>query len=333
MPISSPTRGRGGDGAVAGAPEAAASARRRRPARDAAAAAPAPAAASPRGARARGGRGRGATVQRSPTPSPIPPRSPSASSESRGRPSSSKRSRRKKAASPPPPPSDEDASDSDSTECDHSDDDPEEPAPRHPLPSSRYYRDYWEQLNRRRAWQTKPTARLKREFLIIEARHRLICSRLGVDLDRRWHLAVPCPPDLLLGMGDVDDRFAAIFYGARAKHTDGKARVAQIERDFFDPNGPGPDILQKVYGLEDALTARQYRVLRRLWKVDTVLSEYELVIEAVVLRPFELYYRWKGRREKAEIKRYTGHARFKHVGSTVHAASVKLRNMQRMGVL
>ena len=109
--------------------------------------------------------------------------------------------------------------------------------------------------------------------------------------------------------------------------------VAQIERDFFDRNGPGPDILQKVYGLEDALTARQYRVIRRLWKVDTVLSEYELVIEAVVLRPFELYYRWKGRREKAEIKRYTGHARFKHVGSTVHAASVKLRNMQRMGVL
>ena len=243
-----------------------------------------------------------------------------------------KRGRRKKAASPPPPPSDEDASDGDSTECDCSDDDPEEPAPLHPPPSSRCYRDYWERLHRRRAWQTKPTRRMKREFLIIEARHRLICSRVGVDLDRRWHLAVPCPPDLLLGMGRVDDRFAAIFYGARAKHTAGKARVAQIEREFFGPNGPGPDILQKVYGLEDALTARQYRVIRRLWKVDTVLSEYELVIEAVVLRPFELYYRWKGRRERAEIKRYTGHARFKHVGSTVHAASVRLRNMERMGV-
>ena len=63
--------------------------------------------------------------------------------------------------------------------------------------------------------------------------------------------------------------------------------------------GPGRDLLRRIYRCPRPLTDKQYQKARPLWKVDLVLDPVEFVIEAVVLRPYELSRRWKHRRRRA----------------------------------
>ena len=70
---------------------------------------------------------------------------------------------------------------------------------------------------------------------------------------------------------------------------------------------------------------------RALWKVDLVLDPVEFVIEAAVLRPYELWRRWKHRRRRAEIKRYHGHKRVQWVTNAMHRKSEEYQDAEGAG--
>ena len=315
------------DGAVDAAPEPAPAPPRARRGDDDGAPAPAPEVASPPETPRRERRGRdddGAATPWSPR-SPTPPPAPSETAASPG--PGQKRGRGRGAAPAPTP--------DDGYETDDSDDNVDDDPTAAPPPEPREFHNakdkkYWTRLRRLKPVQTKPTREMKQTLNRVEAIHWEHLDTFGIK--NNWGgFRIPCVAAEQIGMGDkVDRRVRRTF--DKAKRLPPERRVAYLERELLDsPGGPGRDLLRHIYRCPRPLTDKQYQKARPLWKVDLVLDPVEFVIEAVVLRPYELWKRWKHRRRRAEIKRYHGHKRVQWVTNAMHRKSEEYQDAEGAG--
>jgi len=314
------------DGAVDATPEPAPAPPRARRGDDDGAPAPAPEVASPPETPRRERRGRdddGAATPWSPR-SPTPPRAPSETATSPG--PGEKRGRGRAAPAPAP---------DDGYETDDSDDNVDDDPTAAPPPEPRGFHNakdkkYWMRLRRLKPVQTKPTLEMKPTLDRVEAIHWEHLDTFGIE--NNWGgFRIPCVAAEQIGMGDnVDRRVRRTF--DKAKRLPPERRVAYLERELLDsPGGPGRDLLRRIYRCPRPLTDKQYQKARPLWKVDLVLDPVEFVIEAVVLRPYELSRRWKHRRRRAEIKRYHGHKRVQWVTNAMHRKSEEYQDAEGAG--
>jgi len=151
----------------------------------------------------------------------------------------------------------------------------------------------------------------------VEKLHVSVCAAFHVAIADNWGLKVPCSRNEVFGMTTDDERVILIHYRAQKLPVD--ERIDYLNYEILDaPDGPGRDLIQKIYGCGKRLTDKQYDAVRRLWVVDTILSPVELVLEALVLRPRTFSRHWKGRRDRTQMKRYTGAKRVELVNEAIH---------------